>query len=236
MAGQKLQILRRLIREELRAEGADGAGYSDFFIDQQVNACLRDLSELFTIRDSFSFTATLATNSYSIATKAAAASLGADVENVLGVDYDGSPILYIDFNAYREIDDKTTGDVEKYTIWGDNLILIGAVTALVVKIWVTRGPKTVKVDADTPETPYYADEAIAEFVVAACYRESKDYERASFHWAVFQNKRQSVARRATPQGQRDQMPAMKADYWGPVSWSDGLARSKQTSDTDPGGN
>ncbi len=224
--GRDLESIVKRIREELRAEGADGAGYSDFFIEDSINKAMYDLAELFTIKDIVTITTT-AEDKYVLKDETSVT-----VEDILRVLYDGRRISGISIDTYFALSAPDEGSVENWTLWGDTIILVGEVEAgKELELYVTRAPNPMVEQGDAPETPYYADEAIAQFAIAACYRESKDYDRASTHFAIYQHQKDIVRRRSTPQGQKDFRVTMRDSYWGPIRDSSGSSRS----DTNPGG-
>lgn len=222
-----LESLVRKIREELRAEGPDGAGFSDFFIEEQINLAIGDLAAIFPIRDSIEVTTTTGQNVYELKDLIPA---GAVIENIIKVTYNSKEIKGKTLDEFASIVDKTTGDVSGWFLWGTTLTLIGKIEEYPLLLWITRAPKPLANKGDIPETPYYADNAISNYVIAACYRESRDYERASFHFNIFQRDRTLLMTRGIPQQQRDHGLRVRDSYWsveGPTS----IRRT----DTNPGG-
>lgn len=203
--------IRRRIREELRAEGPDGAGYSDFFIDSNIRSALDALASIYTIRDEVTFTAQVGVNEYDLNSK-----IDPEVvENIVQVEYKDK---IIPFYPMHEVDPvkKEEGDtVYGWVIWGSTLILLGEVEAVDVILRITRAPFPPIEDDDDIEMPYYADEAIVQFVIAACYRESKDYDAASLHYTIYLRAREEVRTRAIPQGRATGQLAVRSEYWLP---------------------
>ncbi len=223
-----LAQFRTRIREELRAEGTDGAGYSDVFLKDALNSAQDDLAALFTFRDTATFTTSEDTYTYDLKTKIT----DITIENIIRISHDGDILAGIPLDSYLAKDDPEDGDVEQWTLWGNNLTLIGEVEdEKTVKLWVTRAPTELSLDANKSELPYYAQEAMIQYAISACYRESRDYERAGFHFSFYQREYNDVRNRVISQGQRDHLPTMRDSYTGPISQRDGVARS----DTNPGG-
>jgi len=221
--------IRQRIREELRAEGPDGAGFSSTFIDSNVRSALDSLAGIYTIRDIVSFTTTTDTNEYFLDDK-----IDSEIiENIIRVEYDDTPLEFKHPDSVR-YDTLTESDkVNGWAIWGSRFFLFGTVEAdKSVKLWITRAPEPPVNDDDEIEMPYYADEAIIQFVIAACYRESKDYEPAMIHYNIYQRARAEVQERAIPQGQRAQAPSVRAEYFPAVKNQYGY---DYRSDTNPGG-
>jgi hypothetical protein len=227
MARTTLAELITEIEEELKFDWAGGEGFSKTFLTTQINKAISNLAGLFTIRDTVEFTATEDTNSYSLVEKVTTMT----IENILKLQYDGETLKYMQVKEYLELDDPDEGDVEYWTLFGDDLILIGDVEEKTVKLWVTRAPAILSDDDDTPETPYYADEAIRQYAISACYRQSNDYDRSNYHFSLFREERRDLERRGIPQGQRAALPVMSDDYW-PVYTG---VTTTPTSDTNPGG-
>ncbi len=221
-----LESLVKRIREELRAEGADAGGFTDFSIEEAINSAIGDLSEFFPVKDTLLITTELDTNEYSLIDE------DITIENIIYIKYNGAQIEGMPIEKYFAIDDPTTGPVKKWAIWGNSLFLAGEVAAdKLLELWVTRAPKPLRDRGDTPETPFYVDEAITQYAISACYRESRDYDRADYHFRIYRSKKNSLVNRGIPQGQRAFQVTMTDDYWGPVSDLDGVAKS----DTNPGG-
>lgn len=278
--GTQLQILRRRVREELRAEGPDGAGYSSFIIDEHINSALQALSANYPIRDETSFGVpgsvwatgetyaeeALIHNSFKwyICTDSHTADgdnepgAGDDWEDywreatsdesnrfdlddyidtslldkIIRVIYDGRTLMYTgpnEFDLTRMVD----GEVRSWYLWGTDLLLFGDLEPeKTVEMWIIRMPQKVKEDEDEVELPPYTDEAIVQYAVAGCYRESRDYDRASQHYRNFLHQEERLRTRGIPQGQRARPPMMRSLYWPPMSGRRGRMR---TTDTNPGG-
>ena len=315
-----LEEFRLRIREELRAEGVGGGGYSDNFIRDALNSAQQDLAALFTFRDIATFDTTETAEEWTLdlggaaggtyelgiennmvelafdataaqiesaledvfgddnVTVAVAADFGitftnavresgfqADfsdlvgavdpaltqtqeylaydydlptvvttmvIENILRITYDGKPLAGIPLDAFLAKTAWKEGSVDQWVLWGSTLTLIGRVVENVeVRLWVTRAPTDLENDPDESELPYYAQEAMIQYAISACYRESRDYERAGYHLSLYQREYADVRSRAISQGQRDHLPTMRDSYGGPISQRDGIARS----DTNPGG-
>jgi hypothetical protein len=222
-----LDSLVRKIREELRAEGPDGAGFSDFFIQEQINSALGDLADIFPIRDTIELVTTAGQNTYDLTQLIPQ---GTVVENVIKITYDGRDIRGKTLDEYTALVNKTEGAVSGWFMWGNTLTLIGEVEEAPLTLWIHRAPKPLQDKGDEPETPYYADNAITNYVIAACYRESRDYERASFHFNIFQRDRNILLNRGIPQQQRDHGIRMRDTYWE----AEGTPIVRKT-DTNPGG-
>ena len=229
MSRRNIEQLLKRIREELRAEGPDGAGYSDFLIIDAMNSALEDLSEVYPIRDTVSFVTTsslgVVQSTYNLP--------DTTILNIIKVEYDGTMLTLLPMKDYLEKTTTNEGSVTEWVMWGDSITLIGEVeTAKTVTLWVTRTPAKLESKNDIPETPSYADEGIISFALSVCYRESRDYDRANYHYGIFLKQKDNLLRRATPQGQRDANAMMGDSYWAPFRQS----RSTVTSDTNPGGN
>lgn len=224
MARRNVETLMRRVREELRAEGPDGAGYSDFLIIDAMGSAVEDLGEVFPIRDFVEITSVAETNTYEVDVD--------DFIDIIRVEYDGNPLKSISIDAYIGKVIKDEGSVNEWLLWGNQVILVGEVEAdKTIKMWVTRTPKKLKEKGDVPETPDFADEAIIAYAISVCYREMKDYGRADYHYGIYINQKNSILRRAVPQKQRDLRPRMRGSYWGPVRGTSASVRS----DTNPGG-
>ena len=222
-----LESLVRVIREELRAEGVDGAGYSDFFIEEKLNTAQQELAGVFTIRDTLTFTTIVGVGTYDLLTVVDAA-----IENIMSVFYDELKLSYMSFEDYLHINDPAEGSVNRWTLWGNSLMLTGEVEAdKTVELFVTRAPKALRERGDVSELPVYADEAIIQYVLSACYRLSRDYDRANYHYGTFRMLRSDLSNRGTPQVQREKQNMMKDSYWSPVNERGWASRS----DTNPGG-
>ena len=221
-----LAVLRRRIREELRAEGPDGGGYSDFFIDEQINTAIGLLAEQFPIRDNYEFLTEEEVNEYELEDV-----VESDVINIMRLDYDETALNPRDLTDYNQ-ETFNEGEVRYWFLWGSTLLLSGEVEDdKEVKIWVSRTPKKVSEDDDVPEIPEYADEAIAQYAVASCYRESLDYERASQHFRNFLHVEDRLKRRAIPQTERASPTHMRSFYFPPTSGR----RGRLKSDDNPSG-
>jgi len=216
-----------MVREELRAEGADGGGYSDFFVREALSAALDDLSEVFTIRDVVTFTTVAGKNTYDLSVE-----IGTEMFTILRVTYDGYRIRSKQLDEYLDANLPGTGPVKHWFLWGNHLTLIGEVEGdKEVKLWVTRAPAVLDKPTSVPDTPRYADRALVEYAVAMCYLESKDYERSNYHNRLYLNQKDSILRRAVPQGHKDSLPKMSESYAGPFRPTMGFIRT----DTKPGG-
>jgi len=222
-----LESLVRKIREELRAEGPDGAGFSDFFIEEQINSAIGDLATLFPIRDTIEFKTIVGQNVYDLSTLVPQ---GVVIENIIKVTYNGLEIRGRSLDDFAALSSKQEGDVSSWFLWGNTFTLVGEVVEAPLYLWITRAPKPMQNKGDIPETPYFADNAITNYVIAACYRESREYERASFHFNIFQRDRTLLSARSIPQGQKDHGLKVRDDYWGPEG-----SPSIRRSDTNPGG-
>ena len=276
--GTKLSVLRRRVREELRAEGPDGAGYSDFMIDQHINSALQALSEVYTIRDEISLNIPnnewAQTTAYTIgdviynssdwyyctanhtssedsepgegddwgdywrkATWQESNRFSLDdyidislLDSIIQLTYDGYEIDYI---GPRELALALVneGKVRNWTLWGDDLILVGEVEPDdEVTMWIIRMPQIVVEDEDEVELPHYTDEAITQYAVAGCYRESRDYERADRHYTLFLRQERRLRSRSIPQGQRARSTIMQSTYTPALR-----EHTVRRSDTNPGG-
>ncbi len=233
MSRRDIEYLLKRIREELRAEGPDGAGYSDFLIIDAMNSALEDLGEVFPVRDTVTFATTttelVVDSSYDLTESLDISSL----INILKVEYDGKVISNMSISEYLEKTIKDEGEVAHWVLWGNAFILLGEVEAAKpVTLWITRSPAKIKDKGDIPETPSYADEAIVAYTLSVCYRESKDYERANYHYGIFLKQKDNILRRAIPQGQKEALPMMSDSYCGPFR----SVQTSQRTDTNPGGN
>lgn len=218
MSRRTIEHLLKRIREELRAEGPDGAGYSDFLIIDAINSALQDLGEVFPIRDTISFTTSEdeEENVISTYTLSDENTTSKEIINIQKVEYDGTKLNYLPMKSYLEKTITDEGDVTEWTLWGESITLLGEVeTGKTVTLWVTRTPSQLKDKGDIPETPDFADEGIISYALSVCYRESRDYDRANFHYGIFLKQKDNILRRAIPQGQRDANPVMSSSYWGP---------------------
>ena len=230
MSRRDIGYLMKRIREELRAEGPDGAGYSDFLVIDAMNSGIEDLSEVFPIRDTISFVTSIPDGGTAVATE-----YEVSIDNLLNivkVEYDSRPISSITISDYLSMVVKDEGEVNHWVLWGNKLFLIGAVeVAKTVNLWITRTPNKLQDEGDVPEMPSYADEAIVAYALSVCYRESKDYERANYHYGIFLKQKDNILRRSIPQGQRDANAKMNDSYWGVFRDSTSTVRT----DTNPGG-
>lgn len=220
------QLIKR-IREELRAEGPDGAGFSDFLIMDAMNSAMEDMAEVFPIRDKITFNTEADKHTYD-------SEINFDNLLIIGkVEYDGKPLTNIAVADYVKITEKSEGEVDRWVMWGNAVTLIGDVEAgKVVTLWITRSPAKLEDKGDTPELPAYADEAIIAYALSVCHRESKDYDRADYHYGIYLRQKDSVLKRAVPQGHRAGMTRMNDSYWGSFQ----AVKSSVRSDTNPGGN
>ena len=225
---RNLETLVRRVREELRAEGPDGAGISDFAIEAALNAAQDDLSEEFPIRDTIDFSTVEGQNTYSLSVVAE----GIQLVDIIRVTYDGTRITYIDLDEFFSVVEPEEGSVNRWTLWGTQIVLIGDVEEdKSVTLYVTRAPHRLEDIGDEPEMPFYTDEALIQYAVSAAYRESRDYDRANYHHYIYRNLKRSLLSRGVPQGQRARQSKTKDTYWGPVRG----ARGRQRTDTNPGG-
>ena len=224
-----LESLIREVREELRAPGPDGGGYGDFLLTTAINRAQSDLAEVFTIRDKLNFTTEEDKSTYDIKDLFE----DIEIENILRVIYEGNQLTFIDLDRLEGIYDLDSGVVRYWNLWGSKLTLVGDLEPdKTVELYVTRAPKALKEPGDTPELPYYADEAIVCYAISVMYRESRDYDRANYYYQIFMRKKDDIMRRTSPQGQKDKQPRMRDSYWPAVSERRGFTK---TSDTNPGG-
>lgn len=224
---RNIETILRRVREELRAEGPDGAGYSDFIIIDAINSALDDLSGVFTIRDEMEFTTETGVNTYDLKEV-----LPSEIVDIIRIEYDGVKTRGQQIDQFIEATVTTEGAVREWLLWGKKLTLIGEVEGgKTVKLWVTRPPKRIEDRNSLPETPGYADEAIIAYAVSVCYRESKDYDRANFHYSVYLGQKNELIKRAVPQAQKDVLPRMRDSYAGPFKSTRGFVRT----DRNPGG-
>lgn len=220
-----VETLRKRIREELRAEGPDEAGYSDWMILQGINTAIQDLAEVFPINDIVKIETEEGKNEYDIP------------ENIYKIDkaqYDGRLLEYMQTRSYVDYKlDEDVGEVNRYTIYGKKLILIGKVKGdKEISLWVSRSPKRLEGKDDVPEVPDYADEAIVAYAMSICCREGRSFDRADYYYTIFLNQKQEIMRRTIPgQAQADRKPRARDDYWPAFRPS----RRVRTSDTNPGG-
>ncbi len=225
MSKRTVDTLRRRIREELRAEGPDEAGYSDFMIAQGINSAIQDLAEVFPVQDVEKMDTEEGKNEYELP------------ENIYKIDklkYDGRMLDYMQTRDYVDYKiDEDTGPVNRWTLYGKKLILVGAVEAdKELSLWVSRAPKRLEKKNDVPEVPDYADEAIVAYAMSICCREGRSFDRADYYYTIFLNQKQEILRRTVPsQGQSDRNPRARDDYFPAFRPSKGV----RTSDTNPGG-
>jgi len=229
---RNIDTLIKRVREELRAEGSDGAGYSSFIVIDALNSALDDLSEIFTIRDVVEFTTEADKNTYDLTDITGFAGI---IYDIIRVEYDGNLTHGAVIDEYLDKHINDEGPVREWFLWGTALTLIGEIEAeKEVKLWVNRAPKHLPYDGkeSTPETPRYADEALIAFAISVCYRESKEYERANYHHGIYREIKQNLTRRAIPQGQKDALPIMQDSYAGPFrsprgfTWTDKNPRGR----------
>lgn len=224
MGRRNVEDLLKRIREELRAEEPDSAGYSDFIIIDAINSAIADLSEVFPVRDKIEFTTEVGQNTYEMDNY--------DIYEVIKLEYNGKLIEGYPLRQYLDLNIKDEGPVNRWVLWGKYLIFIGEVDEEVpVQLWVTRSPSKLDSKNDVPEVPDYADEAIIAYALSVCFRESRSYDRANYYYRSFVGQKSNVLRRAVPQGQREQLPKMRDSYWKPHR----STRSGVRSDTNPGG-
>lgn len=223
---RNIESLIKRIREELRAEGPDGAGYSDFFIIEELNAALNELSGIYSIRVKTPITTQVNVNEYIVP------DFGT-IENIFRVTYDNLLLENISMADYLDKNTTAEGNVTCWLLWGDKIILNGAVLGdKTLELWHSRAPLPLTSVEQEPEIPQYADTALCQYVIASCYRESRDYDRASTHHRIFLNKKNDLLRRGIPQTQREQWSAVRARYSQPFR---GNVKQQQRSDTNPGG-
>ncbi len=238
--GRDLESIVKRVRDEIRSEGADGAGISDFLLESAINNALADLSEIYTIRDHVTFDITEendeAVRIYNLNTVVGDVSL----ENIIRVTYGDTPLSYMTLDEFLEIDDPTDGEIRGWTLWGNKIFFVGdfdpdeeegSNVYEKVNMYIVRGPTRLKDKGDIPETPYYADEAIIHFAITAAYRETNDYDRANYHYGLYLRNKDSLLKRAVPQIQREKQAHMRDSYWGVLEEKSGISRS----DTNPGG-
>lgn len=221
--------LIRRIREELRADGPDGAGYSDFIIIDAINSALDDLSGIFTIRDTAEFTTRAGENTYNLAEET-----GVEIVDIIRIEYDGNKTSGKRIDPYLDLTVSTEGPVREWFLWGKSITFVGEVEDnKTVRLWITRAPKKISTRDDVPELPSYADEAIVAYAVSVCYRESKDYDRANYHYSIYLGQKNELLRRGIPQGQKDGLSVMRDSYMGP--FRPYLWRGCVRTDKNPGG-
>ncbi len=217
------------INEELKINWAGGDGFSREYVVEKINSAMQELSEWTTIRDEATITTVAETNEYSLSTEVD----DMIIEHINSVKYDGRKLTYIQPREYGARSVVDEGVPSEWTLWGDKLIVVGEIEAdKIVELKVIRSPNRVEDDDDILETPKFADEAIKFYVIAACYRQSKDYERSNYYDYKFRNAKRDIVNRSTPQVQQEALPVMQDDYW--VAFR-GTHRSVKT-DFNPGGN
>ncbi len=206
-----LEDLLRAIREETRAEGPDGGGISDFVLLDAINSAQNDLAEMFPIRDIVSFTTVEDENVYDLADEITSVAL----DNIIRIRYDDEDLKGISLDDYLEISDPLDGALTRWSLWGTKLILIGRIDEdKEVSLYITRGPAPLLSASDTTELPYYVQDALIQYAVSGAYREMRDYDRANYHYGLYLRQKNSLLKRAVPQGQRDHRPRMRDSYWG----------------------
>lgn len=226
--GKTLQHLLRSVRAELQMEGPDGGGIPDWFIIDAINNAQADLAEVYPIRDTITFKTVAGENTYTLPDKIGEATL----DNIIRVRYGTKDLTGINLDDYFGITDPATGTVNRWTLWGTAFIITGEVeTDKDLTLYVTRAPTLLQEDDDIPEVPYYAVEAMVQYAISACHREQRDYDRANYHYGIYLRKKDSLLKRAVPQGQRDTAPKMRDTYWKPFRAGRGFVRT----DTNPGG-
>lgn len=217
------QLLKR-IREELRAEGPDGSGFSDFLLMDAMNSAIEDLGEVFPVRDTETITTEADTNTYSLAVD--------NIIEIIKVVYNGTVLQNIPIKEYLALTVNDEGDVDRWTLWGTDITFIGEVEAdKTATIWMTRNPNKLFDKNDIPETPSFADEGIIAYALSVAYREAKDYQRADYHYGIYLRQKDAILKRSVPQGHRDNITKMSDNYWGKFQAS----RTTTRSDTNPGG-
>lgn len=225
MSRRTIEDLMKRIREELRAEGPDEAGYSDFMILQGMNSAIQDLAEVFPINDVEKITTEEEKKEYD---------LSDNIYKIDKVQYDGRKLEYMQTRDYVDYKvDEDPGPVNRWTLYGKKLILVGKVEdGKELSLWVSRSPKRLEGKGDVPEVPDYADEAIVAYAMSICCREGRSFDRADYYYTIYLNQKQEILRRTVPgQGQSDRKPRARDDYWPTFRPS----RRIRTSDTNPGG-
>ena len=201
-------LIMKRVREELRAEGPDGVGYSDFIIRNGVNAAIADLAEVYPVRDIVTFETQEDVNEYDLSDK--------KIYKINKVEYDNRAITYMDLDKY--LNDQailSEGNVASWVLYGNKFILVGKPeNTKQVKLWVTRSPEMLERIDSKFELPDYTLEAVVAYAMSICYRESRNFSQADYYYRVFLNQKDALLRRAVPQGQRDTQPKMKDNYWG----------------------
>ncbi|HUM42712.1 MAG TPA: hypothetical protein PKI14_07175 [Fervidobacterium sp.] len=224
-----LQNLIKRIREELRAEGAGGGGYSDEFIRDNINSAIGDLAEVFTIRDTVTIATVEGQNVYDLNSSLPE---GTVLENIIKITYDGREIKGITLDEFLDYQENPTGPVRNWHIWGSQLMLLGDVEGdKELRLWITRAPKPLTDDNDVSELPYFTDTALIKYAISACFNESRDYERASVYFNHYLRERNMLMNRGIPQGHRNFLTVTRDTYWEPER---AVFRCYRT-DTNPGG-
>jgi hypothetical protein len=227
---RNLDYFIRLIREELRAEGADGAGYSDFKIVNAINTALSELSEVYPVRDILTLVTEESVNEYDFT----ATFPDDEIVDIIHIAKGNKTLVGIDVNTYLSLNNPLDGETRHYLIWGNKLMLTGEIPDDdEYKLWVTRLPKKL-VETDltgTPEIPSYADDAVIQYAIATCYRESRDYERAAYHLDLYNKEKAEIIRRGIPQKQRNHTAVVRNRYSEAIG-QNGLTRK---TDTNPSG-
>jgi len=205
--------LIRRVREELRVEGPDGGGISDWLIKQALNSAIKDLSEVYQIRDIYEFDTQDGVNEYNLENYADDAPA---IHSIIKVEYDNR---YLQGGQLRDYLDKAVpkeGQVDTWALWGNSIILVGAVEDdKHVVMWVSRAPHPLVEKDDIPETPPQADEAIIAYACSICNRESKDFDRANYYYRVYTRQKEDLLNRFVPQS-RGAIPRMSDNYMKPV--------------------
>ena len=220
-----LEQLVGFIRGELRAEGPDGAGFSDNQIIKALNLAISELAKEFPIRAVVTVTTEDAVNEYSLDWMA--------IENIIRVTYDGSRLRAVALDDYLAMTAPTEGEVRNWLLWGAKLILTGEVEAdKDLQLWVTRPPAALVEKDDVYELPYYVESALIHYALAACYREGRADDSARMHFSTYLKLKDEIIQRAVPQRQREETPQVRSTYFPPISDRYGWPRT----DRNPGGN
>lgn len=193
--GQPLEKLLRRTREELRALGSDGGGYTDFFITENINAAIATLSEVYSIRDTIEIITT-AVNEYPLPATI-------NIENIIRAKYDGNELDNITLEEYFNTADPLAGSVTKWLWWKERIILLGAIaTGKILELWVTRNANKLIEKHDKLELPSSTEQALVQYALSACYRSSKNYDRANHHFQLFLWEKNDLLGRGVSQNQR----------------------------------
>ncbi len=204
-------LLRR-VREELKASGPDGGGYSDWLILDALNTAIDDLAEVFPVRDIYEFTTSEKMNTYILEDYQAEVSI---IYNIHKVEYDNRILDSVQLRTYTENAVPKEGAVNQWALWGTTFILIGEVGEnKLVTLWVSRSPKRLEQKDDKPETPTYADEAIIAYALSVAYRSSKDFDRANYYYRIYSTQKTSLLNRGVPEN-KSNLPQMRDSYMGP---------------------